>query len=109
MSARSIFVAAVLFAGLAGPAYARGDIFTVKLETPMAERTQIITQNTIWTCEGDTCRARARHASSVRACRQLARELGVRITSYGPEDGELTPDEIDRCNGVTPATQHAQN
>lgn len=109
MTARSIFVAAILFAGLASPAYAQGDVFTVKLEAPVAERTQIITQNTIWTCEGDTCRARADHASTVRACRQFVRELGARVTSYGPQDDELTADEIARCNGVAPATQTAQN
>lgn len=109
MFVRSIFVAAALVAGLASPAYARGDVFTVKLETPVPERTRIITQNTIWTCEADTCRARPNHASTVRSCRQFVRELGSRVTAYGPQDNELTEDEIARCNGVAPAAQHAEN
>jgi hypothetical protein len=110
MSARSILVAAALFAGLASPAYARGDVFTIKLEAPVAEQTRVITQNTIWTCEEDTCLARPSHAATVRACRQFVRELGARVTAYGPEGEELTQDEIARCNGdAAPAAQHAQN
>ena len=108
---KSALVAALASAALAGAAYARdGGVFTVKLDTPVAERTQYITQNTIWTCEGDTCRARAQHAASVRACRQFVREAGVRVSSYGPEGGELTADELARCNGdEAPVTQQAAN
>ena len=110
MSVRSLAIALVLAsAGFAGAAYARDPVFTVKLEAPVAEQTRVIAQSTVWTCEGDTCRARPSHASSVRACRQFVRESGARVTAYGPEGDELTADEIARCNGEQPATQQAAN
>lgn len=107
---RSLVVAAVISAGMVAPAFARDAVFTAKLATPVAEQTRIIAQNTIWTCEGDTCRARADHAVSVRACRQLSREAGdVRIVSYGIEGRELSSDEIARCNGEATVQHQAQN
>jgi hypothetical protein len=109
MSARSLILAAALIAGIATPALARGDVFTVKLEAPVSQQTRIITQNTIWTCVEDTCRARPSHASTVRACRQFVRELGARVSAYGPEGDELTAEEIARCNGDAPALQQARN
>jgi len=104
---RSIVIAAFASASLAGVAYARDAVFTVKLDGQAAER-QVIAQNTVWTCEGDTCRARPNHAASVRACRQFVRQSGARVISYGPEGDELTADEIARCNGET-QTQQAAN
>jgi hypothetical protein len=109
MSVRSLVLAVVVAAGFAGAAHARDAIFTVKLEAPVAEQTRVITQNTIWTCEGDTCRARPSHASTVRACRQFVRELGARVTAYGPDGDELTAEEIARCNGDATVTQQARN
>ena len=107
---KSILVAAIASTAFVGAAYARDNgVFTVKLEAPVAERTQYITQNTIWTCDGDTCRARAQHASTVRACRQFVRESGARVVAYGPEGGELSADDIASCNGETPATLQAAN
>ena len=107
---RSFLVAAVISAGLTAPAFARDPVFTVKLSAPVAEQTQVIAQNTLWNCDGDTCLARADHAVSVRACRQFIREAGdVRVVSYGAEGRELSADEIARCNGDTVATQQAQN
>jgi hypothetical protein len=107
---RSVALAAVLTAGFAAPALARDPIFTVKLEAPVAEQTRVIAQNAVWTCDGDTCRARPTHAVSVRACRQFVREAGgVRVTSYGTDGRELSADEIARCNGEAPITQQARN
>jgi hypothetical protein len=107
---RSLVLAAVISAGLTAPAFARDPVFTVKLAAPVAEQTQVIAQNTLWNCDGDTCLARADHAVSVRACRQFIREAGdVRVTAYGTEGRELTADELARCNGETVATQQAQN
>ena len=108
-TARSIFFAALASVALAGPAFARDAVFTVKLEAPVAEQTRIIAQNTIWTCEGDTCLARPGHASNVRSCRQFVREAGIRVSAYGPEGDSLTADELARCNGAATATQQARN
>jgi hypothetical protein len=96
---KSFAVAAIASAAFVGAAYARDAVFTVKIETPVAEATRYIASNTIWSCEGDTCQARPNHAASVRACRQFVRESGARVISYGPEGGELSAEEIARCNG----------
>jgi hypothetical protein len=104
---RLIAIAAFASVSFAGAAYARDAVFTAKFEAPVAE-TRVIAQSTLWSCDGDTCRARPNHASTVRACRQLAHEADARVVSYGPEGGELTADEIARCNGET-ATVQASN
>jgi len=95
----SIVIAAALSLSFVSPALARGEVFTVKLEAPVAEQTRVIASNAIWNCEGDTCVARPTHSASVRECRQFVRESGARVISYGPEGSELTSDEIARCNG----------
>ena len=106
---RSLVLAAVLSAGFVGAAYARDQVFTVKLAQPVAEHTRVIAVNTLWNCDGDTCVARANHASTVRSCRQFVHQAGdVRVTAYGPAGSELTADELARCNGES-ATQQAQN
>lgn len=106
---RSLVIAALASASFAGAAYARDAVFTVKLEAPVAEQTRVIAQNTVWTCEGDTCLARPSHGANVRSCRQFVRESGARVTAYGHEGDELTPDEIARCNGEESPTQQAAN
>ena len=104
---KSVLAAVVLAASFAGVAYAQGETFTAKLATPVAERTQVIANSTVWICNTDTCLARPTHASTVRACRILARETGARIVAYGPESRQLNADELARCNGEG-ATQAAQ-
>lgn len=104
---RTIALAAALTIGFAGAAFARDPVFTATLDTPSSEA-RVIAQNAIWNCEGATCVARADHAVSVRACRQLVRETGGRVVSYGTETQQLTADEIARCNGET-VTQQASN
>lgn len=95
---RTLALAAALTMGFAGPALARNLTFTATLGAPAAQ-SRVIAQNTIWTCEGDTCVARASHAVSVRACRQLVRQTGVPVTAYGTPAHQLSADEIARCNG----------
>lgn len=105
---RTLALAAALSMGFASTALARDPVFTATLDTPSAEA-RIIAQNAIWNCEGATCAARAEHAVSVRACRQLVRETGGRVLSYGTEERQLSADEIARCNGdALPATESAR-
>ncbi len=105
---RTLALAALVSASFAGAAYARDALYTIKLEAPVSEQTRVIAQNTIWTCEGDTCRARSSNGANVRACRQFVRESGVRVSEFGSDADALSSDEIARCNGET-ATQQAQN
>jgi len=104
---RTIALAVALSVGFAGAALARNPVFTATLDTP-SQQTRVIAQNAIWNCEGETCVARADHAVSVRACRQLVRETGGRVTAYGSEARQLSADELARCNGET-ITQQASN
>lgn len=106
---RTFVLAAALSLGFAGAAFARDAVFSVTLDAP-AQESRIIAQNAVWTCADDTCVARPNHSVSVRACRQLARELGgARITAYGSDQQALTADELARCNGEAAATQQASN
>lgn len=109
IAARTLVVAALFGASFTGAAFARNDTFTARLAGQPAEA-QLIVQNAIWNCEGETCVARADHAATVRACRQFVREAGVAVTAYGPESRQLTSEELERCNAdVAPRTQQAQN
>jgi hypothetical protein len=102
---RSLVLAAAMSAAFAAPAFARDPVFTAKLEAPVSEATRVIAQSAVWNCEGDTCLARPTHAATVRACRQFVREAGARVIAYGPAGGELSADEIARCNGESTAGQ----
>ena len=105
--AKTLFAVALFGASLTGVAYARDQVITARLAQPVAERTQVISENTLWRCEGDTCQAVSRRAASVRTCRQLVREVGP-LTAFGPESASLTSEELARCNGDA-QTQQAQN
>ena len=105
---RSVVIAAIATFSFSGTAFARDAVFTARLEAPTAQ-SQVIAQNSVWSCAGDTCRARVSHGTSVRACRQFAREVGARVLAYGPEGRELNAEEIARCNGDAPATVQAAN
>jgi hypothetical protein len=107
--ARSLFLAAFVSVACGGAAFAREAVFTVKLEAPVAQQTRIIALNAVWDCAGDTCRARPSHGANVRSCRQFVREAGARVQSYGPAGGELSADEIARCNGESRVAQQARN
>ena len=101
---KSLLIAAVASAAFAGVSYARDAVFTAKLEAPASDA-RVIALGTIWTCDGDTCVARPDHSATVRACRQFTRQAHARVVAYGPEGGELTAEEIARCNGDQLATQ----
>jgi hypothetical protein len=105
---RSLLIAALFGLGFATPALARDPVFTIRLEAPAAQ-SRVIALNTLWNCEGQTCQARPNHAATVRSCRRFVAESGARVLAYGPEGGELSADELARCNGEGQATQQARN
>ena len=102
---KTILVAAFLSAGLAGAAYAQDQIFTAKLSAPAAH-TRLVADNTVWTCQGDTCRAIVHHSSTVYGCHQLERVAGPLI-AYGPDNAAMSDSDLAQCNGA-PQTQTAQ-
>jgi tRNA C32,U32 (ribose-2'-O)-methylase TrmJ len=105
--AKTVLAALLLAAGLSSPAFARDQILTARLAQPLASPSRVIAQNTIWSCEGDSCRAVARHAATVRACRQFVREAGP-VLAYGPEQAGLSAEDIALCNGQSAAQTQAQ-
>lgn len=102
---KTILLAAFLGAGLTGAAFAQDQIFTAKLTAPAAH-THLVADNTVWTCEGDTCRAIVHHSSTVYGCHQLARVAGP-LTAYGPDNAAMSDSDLAQCNGTT-QTQTAQ-
>jgi hypothetical protein len=99
---KAIFAAVALFA-VAGVAQAK-DVVTAKLEKPVAETVRVIASNSVWTCEGDTCRTVLQRAMTARACGQLAKEVG-RVTSFGATDRALPEAEIAACNTRAPLAE----
>ncbi|MBL8548573.1 MAG: hypothetical protein JNJ73_01205 [Hyphomonadaceae bacterium] len=107
---KSVAVAAVLSAAFAAPAFARGEVFTARLQAPAGSE-RVIAQSTVWSCLGDSCVARPDHASSVRACRAFVREAGP-VTAYGPDNARLNEQELAACNESARAprtSDHARN
>ena len=106
---KSIVFAAVFSAGASGAAFARDEILTARLAQP-AEQSRVIADNAVWNCEADTCVARSRHAATVRTCRQFVREAGIPVTAYGPENAQLSEEELASCNAsLALETQQARN
>ncbi|NWG52459.1 MAG: hypothetical protein HXY28_01955 [Hydrogenophilaceae bacterium] len=101
---RSLVAAMVLSTAFVGVAQAR-DLFTAQLQAP-AQESRVIARSTLWTCEGDVCRAMPRHGVSVSACRALVREIGP-VTSYGAEDDQLSAAQIAECNASSSAARAA--
>lgn len=72
----------------------------VAVEWSHGRRDKIIVGDTIWRCDGDTCRGRVVDTPllKLRSCRAIARFAG-RVTRYASASGELSADDLARCNG----------
>lgn len=85
--------------GLAAPALAGTD-FTANLETPKEERVEFVANKAIWVCQGDVCSAELdRRKPTVRTCKKVVEEIG-RLVAFTSERGELTAEELERCNAA---------
>jgi hypothetical protein len=105
-SLKALSVAAIGVLAYAGAAYAQGDIFTAKLQSPASED-RIVARSTVWSCEGDTCVARPDHAASVSACRAFVREAGP-VVAYGPAERQLTAEQLAACNASARAARRSE-
>jgi hypothetical protein len=91
-SLKTIFVAAALVGvSFASAAEAREQVISARLTAPITA-TRVIADNSIWTCAGDSCQARA--SASVHSCRQFVREANALVVSYA----DLTQEQIAACN-----------
>lgn len=91
----ALAAAAALFA-TSGAALA-GDLVTATLEAPLASKEKVVAASLVWNCEGATCVALAQRPAGLRACRDLAKEVG-RISAFGAETAKLEGDDITACN-----------
>lgn len=96
MTLRTVLLAAVATAFIAGPALARVPV-VAKLEAPVAEKTRVIANGVVWRCEGDTCTGVMQRQVSVRTCGELAEEVG-RLASFGSTERQVTGDDLTNCN-----------
>jgi hypothetical protein len=97
---KKVIFAAVAVVASAGVAQAK-EIVTAKLEAPVAARTKVIAGNSVWTCEGDTCRAYVNRAINARTCGELAREVG-RVSAFDASKRSLASEDLARCNTRAP-------
>lgn len=59
---------------------------------------ETIAGGVLWRCEGTTCVAATPRERPLRACRELAREVG-QVTGFAVGGKALEEDKIARCNG----------
>ncbi len=101
-------IAAIAALCISTGAFAAGKTYvTAKLATPVSEKSQVIANSVVWTCEGDTCTAQFSRAVTTRVCGELAKEVG-RVTSIG----DLSAEDLARCNlraAAPEATVFARN
>ncbi len=83
----------------AGAASATATPFSASLATPKDKRERVIADSTVWICEGATCVAskETRTKPSVKACKRLAKEVGV-LTSYSAAGQSLSEPDLAACN-----------
>ena len=95
----------ILMAALAGASLSLASTATAaerliaELETPVAAQTKLVVGGSIWNCEGARCSAaqQTSGATSVRACKALAKEVG-RLSAFGGESTRLEAEQLGKCN-----------
>jgi len=71
--------------------------FSAELASPAADA-RVVAGGIAWRCEGTTCSAPVNGTRSLRACRELARELGP-VVRFSAGDAVMDEAELARCNG----------
>lgn len=79
-------------------AAASGGAYAVSLAAPLPEARREIIDGAIWRCQGDRCSAPADGARAAAVCGKVARRFGA-VASFASPQGELTPEQLARCNG----------
>lgn len=71
--------------------------FSAELASPAVEA-RVVAGGIAWRCEGTTCSAPVNGTRPLRACRELARELG-QLVRFSAGDAVMAEAELARCNG----------
>lgn len=82
----------------AGPALAAEPVLA-KLQASVQGAAKPVAGGAVFECLGDVCAARAPSADTngVRACKELARQVG-QVSTFGPASHPLAADQIAACN-----------
>jgi hypothetical protein len=91
--------AAVLGASAFGTAQAapRGS-YVAALATPLPAPRQEIVEGILWKCAGERCAAPSEGSRPVLVCQRVARTFGT-IARFTTPNGNLSSEELSRCNG----------
>jgi hypothetical protein len=97
---RNRLIAAVAGACLAVAAgAAAAEPVVAKLQNGVSGAAKPVAGGAVFECLGEVCAARAPGADTagVRACKELARQLGA-LSSYGAPSHPLSADQLTACN-----------
>lgn len=63
-------------------------------------KSAIVTEHTVWKCDGVTCTTRSvpRESFTISECRALAEKAGATVTAYAAPSDTLDADSLTRCN-----------
>ena len=89
------------FAATTAPAHAAPSpgVYAVSLASPLPDERREIIDGAVWRCAGDRCSAPADGARAVVICGKVARRFGP-VARFAAPQGDLTPEQLARCNGV---------
>lgn len=86
------------FAGTAQAAPRSGAF--ASLVTPLLQPKQEIVSGVLWKCDGERCAAASDGSRPLLVCQRVAKAFG-QVARFSTPAGELSSDDISRCNGGT--------
>lgn len=101
--------AAFVSLALAGAAAAAQPVVTVKLETPVAERVQLVAGGAVFVCQDGECIANAPTSRTFAAstCRDVVKKFGA-VTAFERGVKTFDAEQLGACNAAAlPKTQVA--
>ncbi len=104
--ARTLFVGALAIVGTIGsftatttPALAQSARYTAVLATALEAPAKKVVNGAAWTCTGTSCTGSSDGSAPARTCARVVKAFGP-VTSFATPKGELSADQLARCNGA---------
>lgn len=86
------------FAATATPSHAAGGYYSVTLATALDAPKRLIEHGVSWSCTGSECSAARDTSRPAMVCARISQKVGT-IARFATPDGELSAEELARCNG----------
>lgn len=96
--AAKLALVVTLVGGQSALAAARSGSNVVALTNPLEAPRQAIVGGVLWKCAGTNCAAPADGSRPVLVCQRVARTFGP-IARFTSPTGELSSEDLSRCNG----------